>query len=678
MALMIEREYTERSHSVQNRVAQEQEGSAQGWVSQSRLPRFLAQLRHLALLASRGGSALPLTPHRSPPPRLPSRHCTWTSGAPPQSVAHALRGVRLHSDCGGEFSSTHLETFYQVHYAVHQLNLWPSDARPRVTPISLWTGSLGVAADYHVWGSLAHIRAPGANKLSARTRACIFLGFPLETSGWQFYDPVTYQFFSSHDVTFNESVSYYRSHPHRGSETFSPPLFLTTEPPPVAPVAPPPSRFALSGVSHVTPQSFPPQRIVPAVSGGARGAVSEGEVTGAAGAGGVGSGGAGGVGVEVTPVEDMEASSRQPRPASPPCFPSVPQFPLRSSLQSIAAEPGGVLVGGTRGPEGVGGGGAGSGGAGAGGTGTVAPTPRTVRFLTCEQCLLWLEREERERFERAQQQQQQQERESRGGVTAAAGESRGGVSTTAVGAVAAAAGESRGGVTSAVVGAVAVPSRESRGGFTAAPGEGREGVPPAAASAITDTAVEIRGVTTAAGEGSAGIPVAAVGTAAAAAGEGRGGATGVAAGAGTVAVDARGGGAAANATTQPARLSTCTLGSWSPTVPSCSTRAVPFLVPVDSSFSPQSCCVSRAPSVSQFELGFLPVAVPHLCAMLLAPEGDPNAFDIPIPRNHAEAVSGPWASYWIAAEEAKMASYRFTGTYVDAVSPPGTNVVHGM
>ncbi|CAI7847079.1 unnamed protein product [Closterium sp. NIES-54] len=64
--------------------------------------------------------------------------------------------------------------------------------------------------------------------------------------------------------------------------------------------------------------------------------------------------------------------------------------------------------------------------------------------------------------------------------------------------------------------------------------------------------------------------------------------------------------------------------------------------------------------------------------MLLAPEGDQDALDIPIPRNHAEAVSGPWPSYWIAVEEAEMASYRCTGTYVDAVPPPGANVVGGM
>ncbi|CAI7892694.1 unnamed protein product [Closterium sp. NIES-53] len=55
-----------------------------------------------------------------------------------------------------------------------------------------------------------------------------------------------------------------------------------------------------------------------------------------------------------------------------------------------------------------------------------------------------------------------------------------------------------------------------------------------------------------------------------------------------------------------------------------------------------------------------------------------DALHIPIPRNHTEAVSGPGASYWIAAKEAEMASYRSTGTYVDAVPPCGANVVSGM
>ncbi|CAI7812395.1 unnamed protein product [Closterium sp. NIES-54] len=80
----------------------------------------------------------------------------------------------------------------------------------------------------------------------------------------------------------------------------------------------------------------------------------------------------------------------------------------------------------------------------------------------------------------------------------------------------------------------------------------------------------------------------------------------------------------------------------------------------------------------QFELDFLADASPSLCAMLLSPEGDPDALDIPTLCTYREAVSGEWASQWKAAMDSELASWRSTGTYVDAVSPPKANVVDGM
>ncbi|CAI7800507.1 unnamed protein product [Closterium sp. NIES-54] len=74
----------------------------------------------------------------------------------------------------------------------------------------------------------------------------------------------------------------------------------------------------------------------------------------------------------------------------------------------------------------------------------------------------------------------------------------------------------------------------------------------------------------------------------------------------------------------------------------------------------------------------LAAAVPHLVAMLLAPEGDPDAPDIPTPRSYAEAITGPYSSQWQIAIDAEMASWKSTGTYVDAVSPCGANMVDGM
>ncbi|CAI7855287.1 unnamed protein product [Closterium sp. NIES-53] len=51
-------------------------------------------------------------------------------------------------------------------------------------------------------------------------------------------------------------------------------------------------------------------------------------------------------------------------------------------------------------------------------------------------------------------------------------------------------------------------------------------------------------------------------------------------------------------------------------------------------------------------------AVPHLVSMLIAPEGDPDAPDIPTPRSYAEAVTGPYSSNWQTAMDTKMASWK--------------------
>ncbi|CAI7850600.1 unnamed protein product, partial [Closterium sp. NIES-54] len=71
-------------------------------------------------------------------------------------------------------------------------------------------------------------------------------------------------------------------------------------------------------------------------------------------------------------------------------------------------------------------------------------------------------------------------------------------------------------------------------------------------------------------------------------------------------------------------------------------------------------------------------ALPHLVSTLLAPEGDPDAPDIPTPRSYAEAIEGSYSSQWQAAMDAEMASWKSTGTYVDEVPPPGANIVSGM
>ncbi|CAI7824545.1 unnamed protein product [Closterium sp. NIES-54] len=80
----------------------------------------------------------------------------------------------------------------------------------------------------------------------------------------------------------------------------------------------------------------------------------------------------------------------------------------------------------------------------------------------------------------------------------------------------------------------------------------------------------------------------------------------------------------------------------------------------------------------QEEFECFAASVPHLVSMLISPEGDPDALDIPTPRSYAEAIEGPYSSQWQAAMDAEMASWKSTGTYVDEVPPPGANIFSGM
>ncbi|CAI7889420.1 unnamed protein product [Closterium sp. NIES-53] len=195
--------------------------------------------------------------------------------------------LRLHSDRGGEFSSDLLAAFYAEHgicqtftlpaspqqngvaerriglvmevartsmihaaaphflwpfavrYAAHQLNLWPRVFLPETSPTLLWTGKVGDASRFRVWGAHAFVRDTTADKLSARAVPCVFLGFVPDAPGWQFYHPTSRRVFPSQDVTFDESVPFYHLFPYR-TTPLPPPRrssSLQVDPPPlIAPV----------------------------------------------------------------------------------------------------------------------------------------------------------------------------------------------------------------------------------------------------------------------------------------------------------------------------------------------------------------------------------------------------------------------------------------------------------
>ncbi|CAI7896588.1 unnamed protein product, partial [Closterium sp. NIES-53] len=142
---------------------------------------------------------------------------------------------------------------------------------PETSPTLSWTRKVGNASVFWVWGSRAFVRNPSADKLSACAIPCVFLGFLPDVPGWQFYHPTLRLVLPSQDVTFDESVPFYR-------------------PPPVDPV--PPQGPAPLGVSQVDP----PPRAVPGEvavdSGAARGIASGGAEPGGADPGGAEPGGA--------------------------------------------------------------------------------------------------------------------------------------------------------------------------------------------------------------------------------------------------------------------------------------------------------------------------------------------------------------------------------------------------
>ncbi|CAI7787864.1 unnamed protein product, partial [Closterium sp. NIES-54] len=61
---------------------------------------------------------------------------------------------------------------FGVRYAAHQLNLWPHVSLPKSSPTLRWTGEVGDASVFRVWGSRAFFRDSSMDKLSARTIPC--------------------------------------------------------------------------------------------------------------------------------------------------------------------------------------------------------------------------------------------------------------------------------------------------------------------------------------------------------------------------------------------------------------------------------------------------------------------------------------------------------------------------
>ncbi|CAI7744776.1 unnamed protein product, partial [Closterium sp. NIES-54] len=217
----------------------------------------------------------------------------WICGARRQltkSFGSDLPVLRLHSDRGGEFSSDLLRAFCRLE-GIRQTFTLPASpqqngiAERRIGMVMdvARTSMIHAAAPHFLWPFAvqyaAHqinlqpsfVRDTTADKLSSRAVPCVFLGFPPDAPGWQFYHPTLRRVLPSQDVMFDESVSYYRLFPYRTA-------------------SPPPPR---ASSSHQVDPAEPVEVAVD--SGAARGAETGGVETGGAETGGAESGGALGV-----------------------------------------------------------------------------------------------------------------------------------------------------------------------------------------------------------------------------------------------------------------------------------------------------------------------------------------------------------------------------------------------
>ncbi|CAI5955473.1 unnamed protein product [Closterium sp. NIES-64] len=562
---------------------------------------------------------------------------------------------------------------FAVRYAAHQLNLHPRVSRPAMSPALLWTGKVGDASVFRVWGSRAFVRDLSADKLSPRAAPCVFLGFPTDAPGWQFYHPSSRRVLSSQDVTFDESVPFYHLFPYRTPSLPPPPDFLVPVPPPVDPL--PPQVPAPSGVSQV--DAVDPVEVT-GDSGAAAGAEPGGADSGGAVRGGAEPGGAtaGGAGPEGATAEGAEPGGAEPEGA-------VPGGAGSGGAGSGAAEPGGAELGAAE-P-----GGAASellslgfllllrlagspslhrsyasGSLAAGGVllslevllelelellrpsrVRVLPVPELLdlrvllelellRALVLSLLLLVLPLE----------------------VWVALVLS---LRVLVLSLLSLAERREPASRPASPVRAARASGRGSRQRPPPVPGTHRMSLRPSTAP--------LRAPLPSPPESS--LPALADPES-----------DSLRAASPTVTR------LLATVVTDPSFESTAASALVAELVDfaaRCRLDYAASLVAGSASVCPPSVggeCALGTDVLEdrQEELQCLAAASPHLASVLLAPEGDPDALDIPTPRSYAEAVEGPYSSQWQAAMDAEMASWKSTGTYVDAVPPPGANIVSGM
>ncbi|CAI7931278.1 unnamed protein product, partial [Closterium sp. NIES-54] len=143
------------------------------WIRGARLQlreRFGSDFPVLRLHSDRGGelSSDPLRAFC----RAEGIHQTFTLPASPQQNGIAERRIGMVMDVARtsmiHAAAPHFLWPFAVQYAAHQINLQPWVSLPETSPNLRWTGKVGDASAFRVWGSRAFVRDLSADKLSSR------------------------------------------------------------------------------------------------------------------------------------------------------------------------------------------------------------------------------------------------------------------------------------------------------------------------------------------------------------------------------------------------------------------------------------------------------------------------------------------------------------------------------
>ena len=111
-----------------------------------------------------------------------------------------------HSSIQDEVFATLLSSLlgYALETAYHLLNNVPSKSIV-FTPYKMWYGCKSSISHLQVWGCLAYIKRLDSDKLGPRSDQCLFVGYPKETKGYFFYNPLEQKVFVSRNATFLEN-----------------------------------------------------------------------------------------------------------------------------------------------------------------------------------------------------------------------------------------------------------------------------------------------------------------------------------------------------------------------------------------------------------------------------------------------------------------------------------------